>query len=427
MPCPTPPSDPSPDSEAARAGAAQAGAPQVSEELPKLPRDREDDYAGPAVEARRAYAVDRAGRELPHLSGEPVSLESARGNIENLVGFAQVPVGLAGPQRVDTHLGIREVVVPMATTEGAMVASYSRGMSVLREAGGVRARVVDEGLSQHPILVYPSAEAAIAAREVARGSFERFSALTSEGTRHGRLTRVQPELIGRRLLLRLVFHTADAIGINMAAGAADRCSRDLAERTGAEAVYVHGQDVEKRANARALIEGRGRSVIAEARLPAELVRRRLRVEPQDLVDIGRTYAAGFAGLGTQNWAVQTANGLAAIYLACGQDVAYVVESATGFFDLEVLAGGDLHVGLQLPSLLVGTVGGGSGQGTAVECLAILDCRGAGKANLLAELIAAALLAGDLSLMAAFCAGEFVAAHERLGRNRPVPAPGAGGR
>lgn len=387
--------------------------------LPKLPRDPADDYAAAPVEARRVYANERAGRDLPHLAGAPVPLEQARGNIENLVGFAQVPLGLAGPQRVDTHLGVREVVMPMATTEGAMVASYSRGMSVLREAGGARARVIAEGLSQHPILVYPGAAEAQAAAELARGSFERFAELTAEGTRHGSLRAVQPEQWGRRLILRLVFHTADAIGINMAAAAADRCCRDLAERSGALEVYVHGQDVEKRANARALVEGRGRSVVVDARLPAELVRRRLRVEPADLERIGQTYATGFAAMGTQNWGIQTANGLSAMYLACGQDVAYVVESATGKLDLEVTPEGDLHAGLHLPSLLVGTVGGGTGQGTAAECLAILGCQGAGKANLLAELLGAALLAGDLSLMASFCAGDFVAAHERLGRNRPT--------
>jgi hydroxymethylglutaryl-CoA reductase (NADPH) len=387
--------------------------------LPKLPRDPVDDFAPAVVAARQDYAETRAGRPLPHLAGEPVPFEQARGNIENLVGFAQVPVGLAGPQRVDTHLGVREVAMPMATTEGAMVASYSRGMSVLREAGGARARVIAEGLSQHPILVYPDAAEAQAAAEVARGSFERFAALTAEGTRHGSLRALHAEQWGRRLILRLVFHTADAIGINMAAAAADRCCRELAERTGASEVYVHGQDVEKRANARALVEGRGRSVVVDASLPAELVRRRLRVAPEELERIGRTYATGFAAMGTQNWAVQTANGLAAMYLACGQDVAYVVESATGKLDLEVTPEGDLYVALHLPSLLVGTVGGGTGQGTAAECLAILGCQGAGKANLLAELMGAALLAGDLSLMASFCAGDFVAAHERLGRNRPT--------
>jgi hydroxymethylglutaryl-CoA reductase (NADPH) len=127
---------------------------------------------------------------------------------------------------------------------------------------------------------------------------------------------------------------------------------------------------------------------------------------------------GFASLGTQNWLVQAANGLAAVMLACGQDVAYVTESATGMLDFDVTEKGDLYASVHLPCLLVGTVGGGSGQGTAAECLDLLGCRGEGHANTFAEILAATVLAGDLSLMAAFATHEFVAAHEALGRNRP---------
>jgi hydroxymethylglutaryl-CoA reductase (NADPH) len=204
----------------------------------------------------------------------------------------------------------------------------------------------------------------------------------------------------------------------MAARAADLCSREIAERTGAQARYVHGQDVEKRANARSTIEGRGRRVVADATVPRAELERATRATPEALVAIQRSYSVGFAGLGTQNWLVQAANGLAAVMLACGQDVAYVTESATGLLDFEVTAKGDLYASVHLPCLLVGTVGGGTGQGTAAECLALLGCAGAGKANHFAEILAATVLAGDLSLMAAFATHEFVAAHEKLGRNRP---------
>lgn len=391
----------------------------MSATLPKIPRDRDDDHSAQAAAARRTLCEQAAGRPLPHLAGEPVPPGEARGNVENLVGYAQVPVGIAGPLRLDTSTGVREVFVPMATTEGAMVASYSRGMRVLSEAGTCRARVVAEGLSQHPVLVYADAAAALAAAGVAGAAFEELAAITAGVTRHGRLTAVTTKVIGRRLVLRLVFHTADAIGINMAAHAAELCSAEIARRTGALERYVHGEDVEKRANARALVEGRGRSVVCDATIPAALLAERLRVTPARMAAIARTYTTGYAHLGTQNWMVQAANGLTAVMLACGQDVAYVTESATGFLDLEVTSGGDLHAAVTLPSLLVGTVGGGSGKGTAAECLDILGVRGSGGANTFAEILAATVLAGDLSLMAAFCTHEFVAAHEALGRNRPA--------
>ena len=390
--------------------------------LPRIPRDRADDHAAAVVAQRRALCEGAAGRPLEHLAGRPVPSAEAAGKVENLIGFAQVPVGIAGPLSVDASDGPLEVYVPMATTEGAMVASYSRGMRLLREGGPTRSRVVREGLSQHPILVYPDGAAAERAARWTLAHAERLRAIVAATTRHGALVAVEPETIGRRLLVRLVFTTGDAIGINMAARATEECSAAIASETGAQARYVHGQDVEKRANARALVEGRGRSVQAEAVVPRAALAELARSTPEELVAIARTYAVGYAQLGTQNWLVQAANGLAAVMLACGQDVAYLTECATGHLDFDVTTGGDLYASVALPSLVVGTVGGGALQGTARECLAILGCEGDGGAHRFAEILGATVLAGDLSLMAAFTSHEFVAAHERLGRNRPPSAP-----
>lgn len=387
---------------------------------PRIPRGPSDeDHGEPWIGERRRMAEAAAGRALPHLGGAPVPHAEARGNVENLLGWAQVPVGLAGPLLLDGSDGQREVLVPMATTEGALVASTSRGMALAAAGGGVRARVVRDELSQHPVLVYPTVADAISAAEAAADSLERFRGLVSGITSHGRLERVETDVLGRRLVLRLLFGTGDAIGINMAAHGAELCSADLAQRTGAVERYVHGQDVEKRANARALVEGRGRSVLAETVVPREVLAERARTTPDAMVRVLATYAVGYAHLGTQNWTLQAANTIAAVFLACGQDVAYVTECATGLLDFDVTKGGDLHASLTLPTMLVGTVGGGSGQGTAAEALAIMGCEGAGKARTLAEIVAGTVLAGDLSLVAAFASHEFVASHERLGRNRPA--------
>ena len=386
--------------------------------LPPIPRDASDDFGAEAVAKRRDAWARAAGTRPKHVGGEPVPLAQARGKIENLVGCAQVPLGIAGPLLVDTTLGRREVYVPMATTEGALVASYSRGMRLLAAGGGARARVLSEGLTQNPMLVYADAEQAQSAAELALKRLDELEAIVRRTTKHGALVAIRPEAIGRRLVLSLVFTTGDAIGINMAAKAADLVSKELALRTGALQRYVHGQDVEKRANARALVEGRGRRAVADVTVPRAALLEVARTTPEDMVRIHQSYQLGFAQLGTQNWLVQAANGLAAVMIACGQDVAYVTESATGFLDFDVTRDGDLYASAHLPSLLVGTVGGGSGQGTAKECLELLGCAGEGRANLLAEILAATVLGGDISLMAAFCAHEFVEAHEKLGRNRP---------
>ncbi len=391
----------------------------MTDKLPPIPRARnDDDWSSPAVEARRDVWEKAAGVRPRHVGGDPVPLETARGKIENLVGYAQVPLGIAGPLLVDTSAGRREVYVPLATTEGAMVASYSRGMRLLAAGGGARARVLGAGLTQNPILVYPDAERAQAAADLAVRRFDELAVIVRQTTQHGALVALRPEVIGRRLLLSLVFTTGDAIGINMAARAADLVSAELATRTDAIERYVHGQDVEKRASARSLVEGRGRRVVADVTVPRAALESLARATPEQLVACLRSYAVGFAQLGTQNWLVQAANGLAAAFLACGQDAAYVTESATGLLDFQVTPAGDLYASVHLPSLLVGTVGGGTAQGTAAECLDLLGCRGTGHANTFAEILGATVLAGDLSLMAAFASHEFVAAHERLGRNRP---------
>lgn len=393
----------------------------MTDKLPHIPRSRgEDDWSKPAIEARLDAWEKAAGSRPAHVSGAPVAPESARGNVENLVGFAQVPLGIAGPLRVDLTTGRREVYVPMATTEGALVASHSRGMRLLAEGGYVRARVLGEGLTQNPMLVYRDAEEAQRAAEMALTRSDELAAIVKRTTSHGALVALRPEAIGRRLILSLVFRTGDAIGINMAAKAADLVSDELAARTSPLERYVHGQDVEKRANARALVEGRGRRAVADATIPRAALESLARTTPEKMVAALRSYAVGFAQLGTQNWLVQSANGIAAVFVACGQDLAYVTESATGFLDFEVTPAGDLYASAHLPSLLVGTVGGGSGQGTAAECLELMGVRGTGGANTFAEILAATVLAGDLSLMAAFTAHEFVEAHERLGRNRPKP-------
>ena len=262
--------------------------------LPDLPRSRDDDFAPEPIAARRALAERAAGRALPLLAGASVAPAEARGNVENLIGFAQVPLGLAGPLIVDTSSGPAEVYVPMATSEGALVAAHSRGMRLLRAGGGARSRVVREGLTQNPILVYDDAAQAIAARDRTRELVPELERLVERRSRHGRLRGVAPEVVGNRLIVRLAFTTGDAIGINMAAGATDEIARAIAEATGARARYVHGQDVEKRANARALIEGRGRSVVADVTVPRAALAELTRATPEDLVAIQRSYAVGFA-------------------------------------------------------------------------------------------------------------------------------------
>ena len=387
--------------------------------LPRIPRDARDDHSREAVAERQAYWTRACGAAPRHVAGAPVDPGAARGKIENLVGWAQVPLGLAGPLRLRGAEGDYEVCVPLATTEGALVASVSRGMRLCAAGGGARARVLASRLTQSPMLVYADAESAWRAAQLVPARFAAWREMVAGTTRHGALLDARAELSGRRLVLVLGFATGDALGVNMAARAADLVSADLAASTRPLERHVHGEDVEKRANARARLEGRGRSAVAEVVVPRAELAAIARATPEALVSLLRSYSVGFERLGTHNQLVQAANTLAALYLATGQDVAYVGEGAVGSLDFAVTSEGDLHASVHLPCLHLGTVGGGTGQGTARECLELLGCFGDGKATRLAEIAAATVLAGDLSLMASFVAGEFVAAHERLGRNRPT--------
>ncbi len=381
-----------------------------------MPRSDGDDFALEIVEARREFARRASRTSFAHVGGEPVPLSSARGNVENLIGFAQVPLGIAGPLVVDTSSGRRALYVPFATNEGALVASHARGMRLLAASGGARARVTRESLSQHPTFTYDDARGAERARDFVAREFAAFAKLAATTTKHGALVAANAHLIGRRMIVELEFTTGDAIGINMAARATELVAERIAVKTRAVARALHGQDVEKRATGRML--GRGRSVVCDAKIPRDVLLSLARTTPEALCELWHTYQVGFAELRSSNWCVQSANGLAAVLVACGQDVAYLPECANGFLDFDIARDGALYASVTLPSLLVGTVGGGAEKGTAAECLALLGCVGARSANRFAEILAAVVLAGDLSLMAAFATHEFVAAHEKLGRNRP---------
>jgi hydroxymethylglutaryl-CoA reductase (NADPH) len=282
-------------------------------------------------------------------------------------------------------------------------------MKVALEAGGVDVRVLREGLVVWPTLAFDRvADALAGARWIAEHQGELVAAANAT-TGHGAVTSLTTELLGRRLQLRLEMTTGDAHGINMVTRAAGAvCARI----PGATQVLLHGYDVEKRASAE---RGRGRSVVAELVVPAELVARHWKGSAARIAELWQTYALAFGRMGTATHAIQVANGLGAIYLATGQDIAYLAESAACTLSIEDRSG-DLHTTLDVPNLHAATVGGGTQKGTAAECQALI---GASSATALACVIAGSLLVGDVNLAASFLGDDFVGAHERLGRNRPA--------
>jgi hydroxymethylglutaryl-CoA reductase (NADPH) len=267
---------------------------------------------------------------------------------------------------------------------------------------------------------------AAAFRAFLEHNFDAIREQAESTTRHGRLVRLESHPVGREVIVSFCYDTGDAQGMNMIAGATDHACRWILARCAArDFALFSGHGSEKRASGALLAGGKGKLVTAGARLPRELAVRYLHAEPVQLVDLWKRTVLGHIQAGALGYNGHYANGLAAIFIACGQDVANVANCAVGITDFSLTTDGDLYASVTLPSLSVATVGGGTALPTSRECLQLLDCVGDGKAGRLAEIVAAALLAGEISMGAAIASGEFVAAHEALGRNRPPPDSGRG--
>ncbi len=339
-------------------------------------------------------------------------------NVENFLGCVKLPVGVAGPLRVNGLFAQGDYYIPLATTEAALVASYSRGAQLISEAGGCTAMLINEGMSRAPGFAFATLEEAGAFVAWAVSHLEDFTREAEATTRHGRLIDMRVTLEGNHVYLNFEFTTGDASGQNMVTIA-----------TAAICAYIHAHSPvrarcafveanlsgDKKASAQSFLSVRGRKVAAEAILPADLVERRLRATPPQMADYWRMSAIGGVLSGTLGVHGHYANGLAALYIACGQDAACVAESAVGITRFEATERGELYAAVTLPNLTVGTVGGGTGLPSQRACLEILGLAGPGKAAALAEVCAGLCLAGELSIIGALCAGEFADAHRRLAR------------
>lgn len=361
--------------------------------------------------------------DLPNLEGRlpHPAAEALAGNIENFIGMAQVPVGLAGPLLVKSDNGNKEVMVPLATTEGALVASYSRGMKAITMSGGATAKILAEGVQRAPY--FKLEDLASAGRFVAwtLGHLEDFAKITGKVSRYAGFKTVRPIIEGNSVILVFEFTTGDAAGQNMVTICTDYICQFIVDQCGEDIheFYVESNaSGDKKANFQSFQHVRGKKVCVEVVLPRRVVASVLKSTPERIEKFGR--AAAYSSLKTGTLGVQAhcANGLAALFIACGQDAACVAEAAMGIVRMEVTEAGDLYASGTFPNLIVGSVGGGTRLGTQRECLEIMGCFGAGKSGRLAEITAGVCLAGELSILAALAEGHFTSAHAALGR-RPV--------
>jgi hydroxymethylglutaryl-CoA reductase (NADPH) len=366
-----------------------------------------------------------AGYQIDQISGEAPEIEPAllAGSIEGLVGFARVPLGVAGPVRIRGTAAQGEFYVPLATSEATLVASFQHAFNAMNRCGGPAALCADEQVGRAPCFEFASlAEAG----EFARWLPSRFAALqetTEKTSRYCRLRMAHPSIVGNTVYVLFEFTTGDAAGQNMVTLSTQAiCERLLEEMSHKPRSWVLESMLsgDKRATPVSFRATRGRNVSAEVLLPPKQIQRYWRTDAAKMEQAWRQGINGAAQIGAVGLQGNVANALAALFIACGQDVACVVEATTALTRIEHTPAGEVYASITLPNLIVGTVGGGTYLPTARECLAMLGCAGGGHARKFAEICAAVALAGELAIVGAMTAGQFASAHA-VGSRRGLTA------
>jgi hydroxymethylglutaryl-CoA reductase (NADPH) len=390
-----------------------------SSPAPRVPRDKENDYTPEMAAQRRVFLREQTGASLEHVGQFSLDPGVLPGNVENFCGVAQVPIGLAGPLRINGEHAQGDFYVPLATTEGTLVASYNRGMRVLSECGGVKTTVVEDNMQRAPVFIFSDALQAREFGDWVDQQEEAIRAVAEATTRSGKLVYIGQYQVGPLLYLRVNFTTGDAAGQNMTAKATEAACEWMKANYpgGAEYALTGAIDTDKKHSHINMLLTRGKRVVAEAVIRNDVFERLTGVDTKSVYDYRQVHMVGGFLAGTASNTAHAANGLTAIFIATGQDVANISESHAAITYSRLLDNGDYYWSVTLTSLVVGTYGGGTALPTQRECLELLGCYGEGKAHKLAEICAGTTLAGEISLTAAVLAGNWVNSHERLGRNR----------
>lgn len=385
----------------------------------KIPKDKANNQSQEIIQSRQKFISESTGKEYSHLFSYSIDPEQTANNIENFVGTAQVPIGLAGPLHIRGEHVDEELVIPMATTEGSLVASYSRGMKVLNLAGGVKTTVILSFMQRAPVFAFPDARKARDFYNWIPEQLEPLQEICNSTTRVGKLVYIERYLTNRFVYLRFNYQTGDAAGQNMVTKATEAgCRWIMANFKGIDLYYLESNfATDKKASHVNTLSTRGKRVVAECTIPEEVLVQNLRVKPEHIAHHYNISGHAAFVSGATNNGLQSANGLTALFIATGQDVANVAESSAGIFHCEVTPENELYINFTIPSLIVGTYGGGTSLPTQRECLEILGAFGNGKVDRFAEIVAGVVLAGEISLAGAISSNEWVWAHEKFGRNR----------
>jgi hydroxymethylglutaryl-CoA reductase (NADPH) len=375
------------------------------------------------VAARRRFLEKETGANLENIAQSTFDPEKVvNRNCENLIGATQVPLGVAGPLKIRCFgSGTKNCYLPLATTEGALVASVNRGCKATRLAGGITVLGENVGATRAPVFKVKNLKEAQKLVDWTEKHLKELKETAKKTDTFLSLKEFQPMILGRNVYLRFVFNTREAMGMNMVTIASERMVQLIKVKTGSECVSLTGNlCTDKKLSWQNIIKGRGKRIWAEVVLSQGIIKGVLKTSSEKIAEVVyRKCLLGSALAGASGFNGHFANVVAALFLATGQDMAHVVEGSLGMTTAEVVEKNDLYFGVYLPDLMVGTVGGGTNLPAQKEALKILGL-GQGKrgeAIQLAEIIGGAVLAGELSLMAALASGQLAQAHARLERGK----------
>ncbi len=387
--------------------------------LVRIPRHDEDDYAEGMIKKRQTFVEQFSETKLNHVTQYSFDPHLAKGNCEHFTGVAQIPLGFAGPLKVNGEHAQGEFLIPLATTEGTLVASYNRGMKLLNLCGGVKCSVVGDAMQRAPVFVFEDARAGRDFLKWVEANLDRIREEAEATSRVAKLQHIDPYLASKFVYLRFNFFTGDAAGQNMVGRATfAACSWILDHYAGIKHFYLESNFATDKKNSQInIMRTRGKRVTAEAVIKRDILIQQMRVEPESLAYHNGVANIGALLSGANNNGLHSANGITAMFIATGQDVANVAESSAGIIYSELTPERDLYLSITIPSLIVASYGGGTGLATQRECLEVLGCYGKGKVHKLAEIVAGVVLAGEVSLACAISSAEWVSSHEQYGRNR----------
>lgn len=366
------------------------------------------------TKTRRDFIEKKLKIKLENISKAHIDDEKLI-HCENLIGETTLPLGIAGPIRIkNSKSKIKDYYIPLATTEGALVASVNRGCKAISLSGGARTFAEDIGATRGPVFKTSGIKESRQLKLWIENNFQLIKSEAEKTSSHLKLKKIETKIAGIYVYLRLYFDTQEAMGMNMVTIATEKICQLIEKKTKNKSLAISGNFcIDKKPAWLNFISGRGKEVLAEVVLKKEIVKQVLKTTPEKFFDVWTAKCSvGSALAGSLGFNGHFANIVAAFFASTGQDLGHIVEGSLGLTFTKVLENKNVYVSVYLPSIMIGTVGGGTKLKTKQEALSII---GAKNSIELAEVLGGAVLAGEISLIASLSQGSLAAVHKKLGR------------